>query len=155
NAVQKISQSYEHIDPSTVGNTRRVLVSDLAGRSNIVLKAQELGFKINNETSELRAILSRIKMLEHEGYEFEAAEGSLALLIRKILKHQDPPFNIEGYHVSVRRDRAHSICQASVKVKVDGVTEHTIAEGDGPVNALDQALRTALTKFYPKLKNVQ
>jgi 2-isopropylmalate synthase len=155
NAVQKLARSYEHIDPATVGNTRRVLISDLAGRSNIVVKAQELGFKLNNDTPELKDILSRIKMLEHEGYEFEAAEGSLALLIRKILKHQDPPFNIEGYHVSVRRDRAHSICQASVKVKVDGVTEHTIAEGDGPVNALDEALRTALTKFYPKLKKVQ
>jgi 2-isopropylmalate synthase len=155
NAVQKLARSYEHIDPAAVGNTRRVLISDLAGRSNIVVKAQELGFNLNNDTPELKDILSRIKMLEHEGYEFEAAEGSLALLIRKILKHQDPPFNIEGYHVSVRRDRAHSICQASVKVKVDGVTEHTIAEGDGPVNALDQALRTALTKFYPKLKKVQ
>jgi 2-isopropylmalate synthase len=93
--------------------------------------------------------------MEHEGYEFEAAEGSLALLIRKILKHQEPPFKIEGYHVSMRRDRAASVCQASVKVQVDGVTEHTIAEGDGPVNALDQALRAALGKFYPCLKKVR
>jgi len=77
------------------------------------------------------------------------------LLIRKILKHQEPPFHIESYHVSMRRDRAISVCQASVKVQVDGVTEHTIAEGDGPVNALDQALRAALVKFYPQLKGVQ
>ena len=76
-------------------------------------------------------------------------------MIRKILKHQEPPFHIEGYHVSMRRDRAISVCQASVKVQVDGVTEHTIAEGDGPVNALDQALRAALVKFYPRLKKVQ
>jgi 2-isopropylmalate synthase len=155
NAVQKLARSYEHIDPSLVGNARHVLISDLAGRSNIVVKAQELGFRISNETPELKEILSRIKQLEHEGYEFEAAEGSLALLIRKILKHQQPPFSIEGYHVSMRRDRANSVCQASVKVRVDGETEHTIAEGDGPVNALDQALRRALVKFYPQLSKVQ
>jgi len=155
NAVQKLARSYEHVDPASVGNARRVLISDLAGRSNIVIKANELGFKLNNDTPELKDILNRIKKLEHEGYEFEAAEGSLALLIRKILKHQEPPFKIEGYHVSIRRDLATSVCQASVKVQVDGVTEHTIAEGDGPVNALDQALRAALIKFYPCLKRVQ
>ncbi len=155
NAVQKLARSYEHIDPASVGNARRVLISDLAGRSNIVIKAHELGFKLDNDTPELKDILNRIKKLEHEGFEFEAAEGSLALLIRKILKHQEPPFHIEGYHVSIRRDRAISVCQASVKVQVDGVIEHTIAEGDGPVNALDQALRAALVKFYPQLKSVQ
>jgi 2-isopropylmalate synthase len=155
NAVQKVAHSYEHIDPAKVGNSRRVLISDLAGRSNIVMKAHELGFKINNDTPELKEILSRIKKLEHEGYEFEAAEGSLALIIRKILKHQKPPFSVEGYHVSIRRERSISVCQASVKVLVDGEFEHTIAEGDGPINALDQALRAALMNFYPQLKNVQ
>jgi 2-isopropylmalate synthase len=155
NAVQKVSQSYEHIDPSLVGNARRVLVSDLAGRSNIVLKAQELGFKINNETPELKAILSKIKELEHQGYEFEAAEGSLALLIRKILKHQDPPFLVDAYHVSMRRDGSSSICEATIKVRVGSEGAHTVAEGDGPVNALDSALRGALVKFYPELKKVQ
>jgi 2-isopropylmalate synthase len=155
NAVQKLVSSYEHIDPARIGNARRVLVSDLAGRSNIVMKAQELGFQLDNDTPELKEILNRIKKLEHEGYEFEAAEASLALLIRKILRHKEPPFKIEGYHVSIRRDRTIFVCQASVKVLVDGVTEHTIAEGDGPVNALDQALRAALTKFYPQLKRVQ
>lgn len=155
NAVQKVSASYEHINPSLVGNARRVLVSDLAGRSNIVLKAQELGFKINNETPELKAILSRIKELEHQGYEFEAAEGSLALLIRKILKHQDPPFLVDAYHVSMRRDGSSSICEATIKVRVGSEGAHTVAEGDGPVNALDSALRGALVKFYPELKKVQ
>ena len=154
NAVQKLTRSYEHIDPARIGNVRRVLISDLAGRSNIVIKAHELGFKINNDQPELKEILGRIKKLEHEGYEFEAAEGSLALLIRKILKHEQPPFSIEGYHVSIRRDRSIWVCQASVKVLVDGQTEHTIAEGDGPINALDQALRAALVKFYPQLKKI-
>jgi 2-isopropylmalate synthase len=155
NAVQKLVSSYEHIDPARIGNARRVLVSDLAGRSNIVMKARELGFQLTNDTPELKEILTRIKKLEHEGFEFEAAEGSLALLIRKILKHQEPPFQIQAYHVSMRRDHAMSVCQASVKVLVDGVTEHTIAEGDGPVNALDGALRAALVGFFPQLKKVR
>jgi 2-isopropylmalate synthase len=155
NAVQKLVSSYEHIDPATVGNSRRVLVSDLAGRSNIVMKAAELGFKLSSDTPELKTILTRIKQLEHEGYEFEAAEGSLALLIRKLLKHREPPFSIQGYHVSTRHDRDAATCEASVKVLVDGETEHTIAEGDGPINAIDQALRSALVRFYPQLKTVR
>jgi 2-isopropylmalate synthase len=154
NAVQKVAQSYEHIDPALVGNIRRVLVSDLAGRSNIVMKAQELGFKITNDTPELKAILARIKELEHQGYEFEAAEGSLALLIRKILRRQEPPFAVDGYHVSMRREGSQSICEATVKLRVGAKQAHTVAEGDGPVNALDSALRMALVKFYPALKRV-
>jgi len=154
NAVQKVAQSYEHIDPALVGNTRRVLVSDLAGRSNIVIKAQELGFKITNDTPELKAILARIKELEHQGYEFEAAEGSLALLIRKILRRQEPPFAVDGYHVSMRREGSQSTCEATVKVRVGAEQAHTVAEGDGPVNALDSALRMALVRFYPELKRV-
>ncbi len=154
NAMQKTASSYEHIDPAKVGNTRHVLVSDLAGRSNIVLKAQELGFKMDNDTPELRAILTRIKELEHKGYEFEAAEGSLALLIRKILKHKEAPFKVEAYHVSMRRDAGGSSCEATVKVRVGDELAHTVAEGDGPVNAIDTALREALVKFYPHLKKV-
>jgi 2-isopropylmalate synthase len=155
NAVQKVAQSFEHIDPAAVGNSRRVLVSDLAGRSNIVMKANELGFKISNDTPELKAILDRIKELEHEGYEFEAAEGSLALLIRKILRREEPPFRVEAYHVSMRRDGKESIVEATVKVRVDGKAAHTVAEGDGPVNALDSALRNALVQFYPQLRKIR
>src|SRR4051794_23091810 len=118
NAVQKVSQSYEHINPALVGNTRRVLISDLAGRSNIVLKAEELGFKISQDTPELKSILAKIKALEHQGYEYEAAEGSLALVIRKILKHQEPPFVVKAYHVSMRREGSDSICEATIKVRV-------------------------------------
>ena len=154
NAVQKVARSYEHIAPELVGNARRVLVSDLAGRSNIVLKAQELGFKVSNDTPELKAILGRIKELEHSGYEFEAAEGSLALLIRKILRHEAPPFIVNAYHVSMRRDGNNSVCEATIKVRVGEEGAHTVAEGDGPVNALDSALRAALVRFYPQLKKV-
>ena len=104
NAVQKVARSFEHIDPARVGNRRRVLVSDLAGKSNIVMKAQELGFRVANDTPELKAMLSRIKELEHEGFEFEAAEASLALLISRALQHKNPPFAVDAYHVSMRRD---------------------------------------------------
>jgi len=154
-AIDRVARSYEHIQPEAIGNQRRVLISDMSGRTNILMKAVELGFKLDAEAPETRAITAEVKRLESEGYEYEAAEGSLALLIHKTLQHQAPPFEIEGYHVSVRRDRSISVCQASVKVQVDGVAEHTIAEGDGPVNALDGALRRALVKFFPQLKKVQ
>jgi 2-isopropylmalate synthase len=154
NAVQKVARSFEHIDPALVGNTRRVLVSDLAGRSNIIMKARELGFAVEADTPALKVILHRIKELEHDGYEFEAAEASLALLIRRALQDQPAPFAVEVYHVSMRRDGANSICEATVKVRVGDRSAHTVAEGDGPVNALDSALRLALARFYPKLKQV-
>jgi 2-isopropylmalate synthase len=155
NAVQKLFSTYEHVDPAAVGNTRNVLMSDLAGRSNVVMKARELGIKLDNDTPELREILARVKALEHQGYEFEAAGGSLALLIRKTLAHRPPPFEVKGYHVSVRRQKGASVCEASVKVQVDGKFSNTLAEGDGPVNALDGALRQALARFYPSVKKIR
>jgi 2-isopropylmalate synthase len=156
NAVQKLAASYEHIDPAAVGNQRNVLISDLAGRSNIVMKAQDLGFKLANDTPELRQILDAIKQREHDGYEYEAAEASLALVIRGILDHNpDLLFSVDAYHVSMRRDTKESVCEATVKVRVGEKVAHTVAEGDGPVNALDGALRRALAGFFPKLKAVQ
>lgn len=154
NAVQKLASSYEHIDPALVGNSRTVLVSDLAGRSNIVMKAHELGFKLGNETPELKTILNRVKELENNGFEYEAAEGSLALLISQTLKRTEPPFTVETYHVSMRRDAKESVCEATVRVRVGKKSYHEVAEGDGPVNALDAALRAALTKSFPQLKKV-
>jgi 2-isopropylmalate synthase len=154
NAVQKIIRSYEHIDPALIGNARHVLISDLAGRSNIVMKARELGFDITNTTPELRDMLARTKDLEHQGYEFEAADGSLALLIRRALIAAPPPFLVDAYHVSMRRDGAGSVCEAVVKVQVGDGSEHRVAEGDGPVNALDAALRAALVRHYHQLKDV-
>jgi 2-isopropylmalate synthase len=155
NAVQKVIRSYEHIDPTLIGNARHVLISDLAGRSNIVMKARELGFDITNTTPELRDMLARIKDLEHQGYEFEAADGSLALLIRRALIGTPPPFLVDAYHVSMRRDGAGSVCEAVVKVRVGDESEHRVAEGDGPVNALDAALRAALIRHYRQLKDVR
>lgn len=153
-AVERVLHSYEHIHPEAVGNTRHVLVSDMAGRSNILVKARELGFQLAADTPELPSVLARIKEREHEGYEFEAAEGSLAILLRRICQHQELPFVVDGYHVSMRRDGKNSICEATVKVHVGPEFSHTVGEGDGPVNALDKALRSALVKFYPQLEKV-
>jgi len=130
-------------------------MSELAGKSNIIMKARELGFDVSKETPELNAMLKKVKALEHEGYEFEAADGSLALLIRRALRHEEKPFDVESYHVSMRSDGRSSVCEATVKVVVAGDHAHTVAEGDGPVNALDGALRSALLKFYPDLASVR
>jgi 2-isopropylmalate synthase len=153
-AIDRISRSYEHIQPEAVGNSRRVLISDMSGRSNILMKAVELGFKLKPDTAEVKTIIARVKDLENAGYEYEAAEGSLALLIGKILKRREPSFTIDTYHVSMRRDAKESVCEATVRVRVGKKIHHEVAEGDGPVNALDGALRSALAKSFPKLKRV-
>ncbi|TAK97209.1 MAG: citramalate synthase [Verrucomicrobia bacterium] len=155
-AIDRVARSYEHINPEAVGNFRRVLVSDMSGRTNILMKAKELGFKLAPDAPETREITSRVKELESQGYEYEAAEASLALLIRAALDHNpELLFTVETYHVSMRRDQKESICEATVRVRVGEEVAHTVAEGDGPVNALDGALRRALVKFFPKLKNIE
>ncbi|MCU0772138.1 MAG: citramalate synthase [Verrucomicrobia bacterium] len=155
NAVQKLASSYEHINPELVGNARNILISDLAGRSNIVMKARELGFKLTNDTPELKPILNAIKEREHAGYEYEAAEASMALILRGLLEHRpELLFSVDTYHVSMRRDKMETICEATVRVRVGDVVHHTVAEGDGPVNALDGALRAALVRSFPQLKKV-
>ncbi|HXE42596.1 MAG TPA: alpha-isopropylmalate synthase regulatory domain-containing protein, partial [Candidatus Baltobacteraceae bacterium] len=153
-AIERVARSYEHVNPESIGNFRRVLVSDMSGRTNILMKARELGFKLSPDAPETREITSHVKELESQGYEYEAAEGSLALLIAKAMKHRESPFTVETYHVSMRRDARESICEGTVKVRVKGKTHQTVAEGDGPVNALDGALRLALVKFFPKLKSI-
>jgi len=153
-AIDRVSRSYEHISPEAVGNSRRVLVSDMSGRTNILMKATELGFKFKADSAELKAITTRVKELENAGYEYEAADGSMSLLIRGALDKFKSNFSVETYHVSMRRDQKESICEATVKVRVGAKVHHEVAEGDGPVNALDAALRAALIKSYPKLKHV-
>jgi 2-isopropylmalate synthase len=153
-AIDRVARSYEHINPEAVGNHRRVLVSDMSGRTNILLKAEELGFKLTTDTPELKTITAKIKELESLGYEFEAAEGSLALLIQRILQHREKPFQVDAYHVSMRGNGGSSVCEATIKARVGNQSAHTVADGDGPVNALDSALRAALVKFYPQLKKV-
>jgi 2-isopropylmalate synthase len=154
-AIDRVARSYEHIQPDAVGNSRRVLISDMSGRTNILMKATELGFKLKPDTAELKIIIARVKELENAGYEYEAAEGSLALLISKALKHREPPFSVDAYHISMRRDTKESVCEATVKASVGNKRAQTVAEGDGPVNALDGALRLALAKFFPQLKRIE
>jgi 2-isopropylmalate synthase len=155
-AIGRAARSYEHIAPEAVGNFRRVLISDMSGRTNIVVKAAELGFKLTTEMPELKTITARIKELESEGYEYEAAEASLALLIRGILEHNPGLlFTVEAYHVSMRSHGKESVCEATVKVRVGDKVSHTVAEGDGPVNALDGALRAGLGRLFPELRKVR
>ncbi len=155
-AIDRVARSYEHIQPEAIGNSRRVLVSDMSGRTNILMKAAELGFKLTPDAPETRAITARVKELENQGYEYETAEASLALLIRGILDHNpELLFTVDSYHVSMRSNGANSVCEATVKVRVGEVVHHTVAEGDGPVNALDSAVRSALTKSFPQLKKVE
>jgi 2-isopropylmalate synthase len=153
NAVMKESTTYEHIDPGIVGNRRRVLVSDLSGRSNVAYKAQELGIPLEEKSEAAQQIVDRIKLKEHEGYHFEDADGSLALLMNRTLDNWREFFELGGFTVIIRKSasNAEADSEAQIKVRVGGRVEHTAAEGNGPVNALDNALRKALTAFYPEL----
>ncbi len=154
NAAQKVARSYEHIDPATVGNRTRVLVSDMAGRSSVVMKARELGFDVNEQTPAVKDVLEELKRLEFEGYEFEAADASLKLLLARWLKLHAPSFEFEGFRVIIERrgPEASLVAEATVKVKVNGKSMHTVAECVGPVSALDKALRLALERAHPSIK---
>ena len=157
NAVEKVARSYEHIEPELVGNHRRVLVSELSGRSNILMKAHELGMDLSKDTPEVREILQQLKQQEHAGYEYEAADASFHILVHKLLKQHKPFFNLLGYRVIMDKhgEDGHNIVEASVKLDVKGKVVHTVAEGDGPVNALDTALRKALLKAFPAIGEVR
>ncbi|MEX0700586.1 MAG: citramalate synthase, partial [Planctomycetales bacterium] len=153
-AVNRLASSYEHIDPTTVGNERRVLVSELSGRSNIVAKTTK--YKLDQDRELMAKILDRVQELENEGYQFEAAEASFDLLVKKLSGTYKPKFERIRYHVEVgvevEGDRPRpKLAEATIKLKVNGNVEHVVAEGDGPVNALDTALRKALTPYYPNL----
>ncbi len=153
-AVLKDPRTYEHVDPALVGNQRRVLVSELSGVSNIIAKAEELG--IGTERDVGRLVLERMKELEAEGFQYEAAEASLELLIRKLKGQSTSPFKLEGFRTFMDVTGDVMTSEASVRVvDSDGTLEHTAADGNGPVNALDRALRKALERFYPVLKEVR
>jgi 2-isopropylmalate synthase len=155
--VLKNRETYEHIDPELVGNRQRVLVSDLSGRSNVVYKGKEYGIDMKDQNDAVRDILRRTKELEGQGYEFQAAEASFELLIQEALGKKRKNFNLIGFRVidEKRNESETAIAEATIMVQVDGEMEHAAAMGNGPVNALDQALRRALTKFYPSLKQVE
>jgi 2-isopropylmalate synthase len=156
-AVQKLARTYEHMDPTLVGNSQTILVSDMSGQSNILAKAAELGHAFQKGDPEVAAILKKVKESEVQGYEFEAADASLDLLIRRTLGAHTPLFELREFHCSFRQSSQHNFttCEATVKLEVGGVAEYTVDEGDGPVNALDAALRKALRPFYPWIDAVR
>lgn len=156
-AVQKLARTYEHVDPTLVGNRQTIVISDMSGQSNILMRAQALGFPLEKGSPQVSAILRQIKDAEAEGYEYEAAEGSFELLVRRALDEYQPLFDLKEYHCHYRRSGRDGSdpCEATVKLLVDGVPEYTVAEGDGPVNALDAALRKAMRPFYPWIDQVR
>ena len=157
-AIRRSRESYEHIDPAVVGNAQRVLISDLSGRSNLELKARELGVEVEGRADELADLLKEVKHLENIGFQFEGADASLELLLRKNLKTKERFFRLKGFRVidEKRHEDEHTEAEATVMIEgPHGQIEHTAATGNGPVHALDLALRKALSKFYPEVAEVQ
>ena len=153
-ALVRDPRTYEHIQPDLVGNSRRVLVSDMAGKASIAKKLSELGIDI--DSSESRKITDMIKNLEFKGYEFEGADASFELLVRRIKDKIVPPFKVEGFRVFIDDALGGMTAEASVKVRdSEGVLEHTASDGHGPVNALDNALRKALSRFFPEMDRIR
>lgn len=151
-AISKEPRAYEHMAPELVGNRRRVLVSDLAGKSNVEYKAKELGIDLNNNGKDGRMLVEKIKQLEQEGYQYDVAEGSLKILMEKFTEQFQPLFELESFRVTIEKDKEQPCsAHATIKIAVGNQKEITAAEGHGPVSALDNALRKALDKFYPDL----
>jgi 2-isopropylmalate synthase len=157
-AVQRNPQTYEHIDPALVGNRQRVLVSDLSGRANILYKAKEFGVDLQSQDPAVRELVKRVKELEHQGYQFEGAEASFELIMHRLRNGGPPPFRIRRFTVIDERRTGdeESLSEAVVEVEgPDGTSEFYAAAGNGPVHALDHALRKVLEKFFPEVKEVQ
>ena len=156
NAVLKDQRTYEHTLPEAVGNQRRVLVSDLSGKGNLVYKLREFG-DVDPEAVDLEALLGELKRLEFEGYQFEGAEASFRLLVDRVSKEpRAAPFACRGFRVIVDHEPSGQlVSEATVKLSVDGEEEHTAADGNGPVNALDRAIRKALTRFFPEIQGIR
>lgn len=155
-AVLKDSRMYEHINPTIVGNTQRVLVSDLSGQSNIKYKAKEFGVDVEDGNEFSKKLVSQIKELEFEGYQYDGAEASFELLLRNA-KNEFTPFfrTIDSRIYTFFDNEKHKNAEAVLKIEVNGEVEHTAAEGDGPVNALDNALRKALLRFFPEIATIK
>lgn len=155
-AVQRNPATYEHIPPETVGNHRRVLVSELSGQSNVLYKAEEMGIDLNGASAEARQIVQTVKQLESEGYQFEGAEASFELLVKKAQGRHRSFFELKGFRVETDRPAPGlpTLAQAVIRLTVNGEDRHVVADGDGPVNALDRALRKALVADYPMLAKV-
>jgi 2-isopropylmalate synthase len=156
-ALLRHPETYEHLRPEAVGNERRVIMSDQAGLSNVLYKAGEYGLEVQKSAPETRVVLDIVKDLEHQGYSFEGAEGSFELILKKSLGLHRPFFELIEFRLLIEKRESNGapVAQATIKLQVAGQTVHTVAEGDGPVNALDNALRKALTPFYPQLAEIR
>jgi 2-isopropylmalate synthase len=155
-AIMKTPRAYEHMDPGQVGNKRRVLISDLSGKSNVEYKAKELGIELGKNGFDSRKIASEVKQLEQEGYQFDTADGSFRILLEKFTDQFRPHFELESFRVTVEKDTDQPCsAQATIKIRVGDRQEITAGEGYGPVSALDNALRKALDKFYPDLDTMR
>ena len=158
-AVQKLARTYEHVDPALVGNERVVSISDLSGQSNVLMKAEALGLPVAKGSPEVAKVLQEVKRLVHEGFEFEAAEASFELLLRRYLGRHQPLFELDEYRCDFIRSgvpgEEWNKCVAAVKLRVKGERVHKQGGGDGPVNALDAALRAALSPSYPAVSSVR
>ncbi|MBM3248124.1 MAG: citramalate synthase [Candidatus Omnitrophica bacterium] len=155
-AMMKSPKTYEHIDPHSVGNKRRFLVSELAGKTPIVLKAQELELELNKKSPKTKKFLQLLQDLEHKGYQFEAADGSFEILMKKAFRKYKKFFELEGFKVMVEKRKDNRVfSEATIRLKVKNKEHYSAAEGDGPVNALDNALRKALKEFYPNILNMR
>ncbi len=155
NAAQKVARSYEHIDPALVGNRTRVLVSDMAGRSSLALKAKELGIELDEKRPEMKPLIDELKEREFRGYEYEAADASFRLLVAKHVGQSKTFFEVESYRVIIERHAGELWAEATVKLRVNGEWRHTVAEEAGPIGALDKALRLALETTYPQLRDMK
>ncbi len=164
-ALSKWDAAYQHIDPGKVGNEKKILVSELSGKSNIIQRAKDMGITLPKSGKEVSSLLEKVKTLESQGFQYDHAEASFELLVRKALPDYQAPFELVDFMVVVEKGRRkplqnnHSyeetLAEASVKVKVGNEILHTVAEGNGPVNALDQALRKALVQYYPSIAKVK
>ena len=153
-AVLKHSDSYQHIDPGLVGNEPHVLVSELSGRGNILAKAREFGLKLDRDDPHTQWLVQHLKELEHRGYSYEAADASFEMLLRRLEPGYEAPWKVADFTTLVRKDGGSVHAEATVKVEVGGNVYHTAASGNGPVNALDAALRKALGPKFPGLRGV-
>jgi 2-isopropylmalate synthase len=155
-AIHRNRKTYEHIDPALIGNHQRVLVSDQSGQSNILHKAKELGHDLTSNSKEVREIVQKLKELEHLGYQFEDADGSFEVLIHKTTGNYKDFFDLKSARVVIFKYEEGSLhSEAVLMIRVDGQMQHTVAEGHGPIDALDKALRKALEPFYPSLKTIR
>jgi 2-isopropylmalate synthase len=155
--VRKVSQSFEHIPPEAVGNSRRILISELSGASNVMEKLIEMGLEnIDRKSPEVREILQTLEKMEQGGYIYETADASFKMLIKKVLKEHRSFFELDGFRVIVEKRSKDAPClsEATLKLKVNGEKAFTVGEGDGPVDALNMALRRALMEFYPSIEGV-